>query len=220
MGTAASTTETPITARRAQTRERLMAAAHTVFAEHGVEGASVEEICERAGFSRGAFYSNFNDRSELVLAMIRQNSLDQLAAAQNAIDTMKAAGQRDSRELVSIAMVALESLGVIRSAAEAIGNQALMLHAARHPELHAPYLHFLDTCLAQVETLLLDGVRHVGLELTIPVRDAVALMAATHMHLQTMAIFDRRRSDPELLGTLLESITAPAGFTDDMRAPD
>ncbi|MDN5804236.1 MAG: TetR/AcrR family transcriptional regulator, partial [Microlunatus sp.] len=62
-------TEPPITARRAQTRERLMAAARTVFADRGVEGASVEEICEAAGFSRGAFYSNFGDRSDLVLAM-------------------------------------------------------------------------------------------------------------------------------------------------------
>ncbi|MDN5763372.1 MAG: TetR/AcrR family transcriptional regulator [Microlunatus sp.] len=202
-------TEPPITARRAQTRERLMAAARTVFADRGVEGASVEEICEAAGFSRGAFYSNFGDRSELVLAMIQQSSLMQLAAAQSAVATMMAAGHKDADELVSIALYALEGLGVTRSADETIGDRELMLHAARHPELHQTYLGFVDTCLAQVESLIIDGLRHAGLELTIGVRDAVALLAGTHQHLQTMAMFDSRRSDPSLLGTLLGTITRP-----------
>ena len=43
-----------LTARRAATRDRLVDAAITVFAEKGVLGASVEEICETAGFTRGA----------------------------------------------------------------------------------------------------------------------------------------------------------------------
>ena len=64
------TADPPITARRAQTRERLLAAAVAVFADRGINGASVEEICEAAGFTRGAFYSNFADKSELVLALL------------------------------------------------------------------------------------------------------------------------------------------------------
>lgn len=97
----------PLTARRAQTRERLLTAARTVFAEHGVEGASVEEICEAAGFTRGAFYSNFSSRSDLVLALIRQGISLQLAAAQSAIETMKAAGNLDPEELIAITLSAL-----------------------------------------------------------------------------------------------------------------
>ena len=46
---------TELTARRAATRERLVDAAVVVFAEKGVLGAAVEEICEAAGFTRGAF---------------------------------------------------------------------------------------------------------------------------------------------------------------------
>ena len=42
----------PLSARRARTRQRLMAAAVQVFAERGVIGSSVEEICEAAGFTR------------------------------------------------------------------------------------------------------------------------------------------------------------------------
>ncbi|WP_252436990.1 TetR/AcrR family transcriptional regulator [Pseudonocardia humida] len=54
--------------RRGRTRARLLDAAVDVFAERGVEGATVELICERAGFTRGAFYSNFATKEELLLA--------------------------------------------------------------------------------------------------------------------------------------------------------
>lgn len=56
------------TGRRGRTRARLFDAAVDVFAERGVEGATVELICERAGFTRGAFYSNFSTKEELLLA--------------------------------------------------------------------------------------------------------------------------------------------------------
>ena len=46
-------TPTRVSPRRANTRERLITAAMHVFAERGVNGASVEEICEAAGFTRG-----------------------------------------------------------------------------------------------------------------------------------------------------------------------
>ncbi len=57
------------TARREATRVRLLAAAEEVFAERGFNGASVEDICEQAGFTRGAFYSNFESKDELVLEL-------------------------------------------------------------------------------------------------------------------------------------------------------
>ncbi len=61
-------------ARRSATRERVLTAASEVFAERGFGGASVEDICERAGFTRGAFYSNFASKDELVLELSRQHA--------------------------------------------------------------------------------------------------------------------------------------------------
>src|SRR5882672_9783732 len=55
---------------RAATRAKLVESAGEVFAERGFYGASVEEITERAGFSRGAFYSNFASREDLFLAVL------------------------------------------------------------------------------------------------------------------------------------------------------
>ena len=58
--------------RRADTRRRLVAAAYEVFAERGIADAPVEAICERAGFTRGAFYSNFASKEDLFLALFRE----------------------------------------------------------------------------------------------------------------------------------------------------
>lgn len=60
----------PPSARRRETQVRLLDAATEVFTEHGLQGASVEAICARAGFSRGAFYSNFSSKEELFLALL------------------------------------------------------------------------------------------------------------------------------------------------------
>lgn len=56
--------------RRQQTRDVLIAAATEVFAQRGFEGASLEEIAETAGFTRGAIYKNFGSKEELFFAVI------------------------------------------------------------------------------------------------------------------------------------------------------
>jgi AcrR family transcriptional regulator len=64
---------------RAETRRRLLDAGERVFAEKGFAGASIEEIAERAGFSSGAFYSNFEDKQELFLALFDRRTQAQIA---------------------------------------------------------------------------------------------------------------------------------------------
>jgi AcrR family transcriptional regulator len=55
---------------REETRQRLFAGAAAVFVERGIAGTSIEDICDAAGFSRGAFYSNFEAKDDLVLEML------------------------------------------------------------------------------------------------------------------------------------------------------
>ena len=54
---------------RANTRARLLDGAYQVFAERGFSGATVELVCEAGGFTRGAFYSNFDSMEQLFLAL-------------------------------------------------------------------------------------------------------------------------------------------------------
>jgi AcrR family transcriptional regulator len=56
--------------KQAETRRRLLDAAERVFLRRGLQGSSVEEIAAEAGFTRGAFYSNFNSKDELFVELL------------------------------------------------------------------------------------------------------------------------------------------------------
>jgi AcrR family transcriptional regulator len=47
-----------------------MHSAATVFARRGLEQASIDEVAEQAGYTKGAFYANFKNKEELFLAML------------------------------------------------------------------------------------------------------------------------------------------------------
>ncbi|WP_156755266.1 TetR family transcriptional regulator [Actinokineospora pegani] len=65
--------------RRAEVRERVLAAAAGVFAEKGIAAARMADVAAAAGFTRGAVYSNFANKAELVAAVVDAAS-DRVAA--------------------------------------------------------------------------------------------------------------------------------------------
>ena len=82
---------------RDDTCEKLFEAAATEFEEQGIGGASIEAIAAAAGFSRGAFYSNFKSKDELIIAMLEDHveqsirrNLDLLARHSNLDDFLEA----------------------------------------------------------------------------------------------------------------------------------
>ncbi|MYS30982.1 TetR family transcriptional regulator, partial [Streptomyces sp. SID7804] len=73
-----------VTRRRLRTRANLLDAAFTVFAAKGFGHVSIEEICEAAGYTRGAFYSNFTGLDELFFALYAEHAeliAEQVSAA-------------------------------------------------------------------------------------------------------------------------------------------
>jgi AcrR family transcriptional regulator len=185
----------PVSPRRTQTRERLMAAAMTVFAERGVIGASVEEICEAAGFTRGAFYSNFPDKDALVLALIEAGVAAQYAAAERALAHLASAPAAVSpEELVEQTLSRFDALiGQVaegRSQREGVlVHQELMLHAARVPALREPYAAFVTACTDQLTGLIADALAAAGLEFVLPFDEAIDLLTAAHDHVQLASLF-------------------------------
>ena len=65
--------------KRAETRRRLLDAAEQVFVRRGLQGSSVEEIAAEAGFTRGAFYSNFKSKDELFVELLHARVYDRYA---------------------------------------------------------------------------------------------------------------------------------------------
>lgn len=56
--------------RRAETRSRLLDAASTLFTRQGIQATTLEQIATAAGFTRGAVYSNYTDKDDLVVALL------------------------------------------------------------------------------------------------------------------------------------------------------
>jgi AcrR family transcriptional regulator len=54
----------------AETRQALIVAGLAEFAEHGLDAPSLDKICARAGFTRGAFYVHFKDREDFIVAVM------------------------------------------------------------------------------------------------------------------------------------------------------
>src|ERR1700761_3460584 len=82
---------------RDDTCEKLFEADARAFEEQGIGGASIEAIAAAAGFTRGAFYSNFKSKDELIIAMIEDHveqsirrNLDLLARHKNLADFIDA----------------------------------------------------------------------------------------------------------------------------------
>jgi AcrR family transcriptional regulator len=62
-------------AQRRDTREELLEAALAVFAERGYRDASVDEVAERAGYSKGALYWHFSSKDDLFYALLEERIL-------------------------------------------------------------------------------------------------------------------------------------------------
>jgi AcrR family transcriptional regulator len=59
-------------AAKQETRDALVAAALAEFSERGLDAPSLDAICARAGYTRGAFYVHFRDRDALVVAAMER----------------------------------------------------------------------------------------------------------------------------------------------------
>ena len=116
---------------RERTRERLLEAARVAVARNGYDGASVADITEAAGFSKGAFFSNFESKEALLLELLRRHKEQDIA------DLGRILGAELHKDTAS----ALDRY--FKDRADAGGwarlDIELQLHAARNPAFAADY---------------------------------------------------------------------------------
>ncbi|AHH99767.1 AcrR family transcriptional regulator [Kutzneria viridogrisea] len=113
--------------KRVHTKARLLRAAVEVLAERGYAASSIDEICARAGYTRGAFYSNYGSKDELVVEVFDQYATDRRERLE-ALAATDLAPTSLARELLE--------LNEEDSALSAVILEFRM-HARRNPELVA-----------------------------------------------------------------------------------
>ncbi|WP_189054473.1 TetR/AcrR family transcriptional regulator [Longimycelium tulufanense] len=136
------------TKRRPQTLANLLDAALEVFAERSFYGASIEDICDRAGYTRGAFYSNFSSKEELFLALFDRHN-------QQVLDELEEVVTRAEHAADPAEVVAKWTSG--RDAAERrwyLVSAEFSLFAARNPDTAARLAQHAAQVRARIVRLL------------------------------------------------------------------
>lgn len=204
--------------RRHATRARLFDAAIEVFAEEGVQGASVEAICQRADFTRGAFYSNFSTKEELFLALLdrelTQRVDDAEQKARDIAPLLTELGEDVTRE-DAMSFIATFILPTEQATSWLILETEFLLMALRDPDL-APKYHEFKTAYADRLARIIDIViRTSGRKSIVPIdllRSALVNQYEASLTLSALAGPEAQGGVSSLvrsLTDLLFSLTAP-----------
>lgn len=168
-----------VSRRRRQTQDRLLDAAFEVLAREGVDGASVEAICEAAGFTRGAFYSNFDTKTELFLALVEREHgrwLERLREHVRQLRTEDAGGELSVDRIAGIVEDVLAKQPSSRDW-YLISMQFEVL-ALREPEVAPRLLAFERQLVAELATVVEDVAGRLGQRLVVDAEDVAALFIA------------------------------------------
>lgn len=122
---------------RSEVRRRILAAAADVFVESGYAAASLAGIARRAGFTKGAVYSNFASKQELFAELLAQHSAETTEAALAALLSDPGSGPETLAERAG-AVLARE---VARSEWATLVTE-LGVQAIRDPEAATAYTEF------------------------------------------------------------------------------
>ncbi|MFD8674797.1 TetR/AcrR family transcriptional regulator [Streptomyces seoulensis] len=193
------------TKRRPITRSALTESAWALFTEKGFHTTSISDIVERAGLTRGAFYSNYRDKEEIFLALYDAHA-DQLLT-----ELREAAAQVEPGDNP---VVGIQSRLVGRTEEERrwfLVSMEFTLHAARHPDLArqlAVHENRLNQGLTEVLGQALTGA---GLRPTIPLEDLARLLTAlfeglTAQELTNGPDYDGHHLTPHVISALTEPV--------------
>ncbi|CAB4725125.1 unannotated protein [freshwater metagenome] len=154
---------------RAAVRQEVLVAAREVFADLGYHRASLDAIAQRAGYSKGAVYSNFASKDDLFFELLGA----ELATMTEALTTGVAATRDRDTDLY---LVAAALLAMAEDGRAQLIFSEFRAHAAREPALAAR--------LGEVRTTLVDAAaRRVqaeadaqGLALSMSAHDAATIL--------------------------------------------
>lgn len=166
---------TPATRSRENTRARLLDAAAQVFAEVGLDGASVEAVCDRAGFTRGAFYSNFESKDELFLMLAGSVAEQRVTAVRARVDEIASeGGLSEDCDPVELVRQIMDAGGDDRLGVMLLSE--IRIRALRDEQFGAAYLAQEREMVASIATIITDIVSVSTLELKVPADEAARML--------------------------------------------
>ncbi len=158
------------------TRNLLLDAAEKLFAERGLGRASLEDIADAAGYTRGAIYAHFGSKEELFLAVIerqRQRFLDGFA------DVISSFHQLSDLNLDELSTRWRELMSGDSEQAAALGHE-FTLYLLRHPEARERVAAQRAETVRWLADYIADGAKQIGGTLTVPASTLARVILATN----------------------------------------
>ncbi|MFC1417630.1 TetR/AcrR family transcriptional regulator [Streptacidiphilus cavernicola] len=197
------------TKRRPRTRAALLTAALAAFAEHGFQATTIEQVCARAGYTRGAFYSNFTSKDELFLELFDQHSAQtvlRLSAAMDSIPTEDLTLDRLAERVCEIEPAERDWYLV---------STEFTLHAIRDRETARILAQHDARLRAELARGITEHLRRAGLALTVDPDELARLLIAIREGGLAQSYVEPEQLPPGLLerrflARILTSVTEPA----------
>jgi len=185
-------------------RERVLASAESEFLERGYREASLAGIANRAGFTKGAVYSNFASKQDLLAAILSDRS-ERLS--HSALDRLTRRGPGDPAVLAERAADVL--------AREVIAHQEwnrllteLALHAAADPDAARSYAGFRQAQRDAVARALTERGPDLGLRPDADLDGAAFLLVTTMTALAIEHAADPRSVGRKRIASALGTVLA------------
>jgi len=162
------------------TREALIASGMALFAERGLDKPSLDDICERAGFTRGAFYVHFKDRDDFLVAV-----MDRVGGAM--VEELLAAGPGGLADVVQRFVAASAAGKHPLMPGGGIRMHQLLDACARSPVLQERYLGLVRESKTRITEMLRDGQKQGFFRAGLDPAGAASVLMAVVFGLETMA---------------------------------
>jgi AcrR family transcriptional regulator len=189
---------------REEVRRRILAAATEVFLERGFGGASVDEIAAAAGFSKGAVYSNFEDKDALFLALVDEEfawRLDQLRTALEEAPDDPAAGAEVAGRSMMRALAAHQDLHVLFS--------EFRVHADRSPATRRRFARRRRQIRATLAETVAAYAERADVELTMPADHLATVLLALTNGLALERLGQEDAVPDEIFGEVIATLFRP-----------
>jgi len=170
-------------AMKQRTRERLLDAAAVVFARRGIEAASLDEVAEAAGYTKGAIYSNFSSKTDLIAALMDRRITQQAAAAEMDLDGVT----------LEQGLRTLDERSRSDEAAErdwAILATEFFLHSMRDERARAAMAGQYERARTLTAQMLAAKFAEAGVEPPLPARDLAIVIEALGIGVALQSLLD------------------------------
>jgi AcrR family transcriptional regulator len=198
--------------RKAATRARLIEAAGRVYAERGFAGATLDDVAEEAGLTKGAVYGHFGSKGNLLVAVMQEHLAAEIADQVGLFDRDETTWKRPlagSRRWMEELDESPEALRLLIE---------YWLATARDERLREGFVAGLDALRTVFAGFVGDSAADAGFERSPDSeRNFANVMLGLSLGLGILRLADRDSVSPELLGTTLSVLIRAAERDPELR---